>query len=558
MIHKLLRIELSKKTNMKTLKLILTLYILFIFFSTISAQRLDFCNSECQNNVIQTMDVYDCLDKEQEGSRHVKNIINELALLMDWNSYEDIKVIACSGHANCTATYDYGGRKTIIYDPAYLKITPSFGVESVNQLETDIKDWRIIGVLAHELAHLHKGDLKSSANIQYEERIAIELEADFYAGQMLALSGASLEDVKTVGNSFMEEACGHHPKRTDRLNSLMRGWLRINPNRDIVIPDSDSNLDIPSYEIPNLSEKRELNIEIDYLWTDLQAPINFQFATIDLKKDVEEQLLQPKWITFYEFDPQIEYEYENSENAKVFESFSIDFLEKQYQEALNDLQDNKSQYPIKMDNPLESKYTNEELWSIMREKRFFEKQNYNSFVSEYDVLYQESLEYNKKQFPNHPERVWHSFTRRAIDDIKEEMRKAYPSYFVQNPYVDTDGYMSYKSAMYKLKRNYQDYKVLFNQGALFLKYPESTLFDNDLQGVSSAVIIIKQLEGKKNFDVTLSPNEILIVTFESDSGRKGNFLFLNQDTNKLNVNESQIKKYNPGDVIYSLKKLEKE
>jgi len=210
------------------MKQVLLLLIAIFIPYTIKAQQIYFCSSECDKNISQTKNGYDCLEENKPSTAQIQAWVTDLSKAIDWTIHRQVKLIECVGHNNCTATYDLGNTKTIIYDPQYLKTgRPSFGADNVTSLGGNQYNWRVLAILAHELAHLNKGDLKSSHKISKQERQAIELEADFMSGQMLALLGANKEELIAAGSLYQEAACGNHPKRSDRVASMLRGWSRI-------------------------------------------------------------------------------------------------------------------------------------------------------------------------------------------------------------------------------------------------------------------------------------------------------------------------------------------
>lgn len=190
-----------------------------------SAQILH-CNNECTDVSQKYVDQYDCLDESNPPSLEVVEMVDRLKKVMDWEDLT-VQIIECDNHRNCTATTDMKGIKTIIYDPLYLKVgLPSFNVIATSQLK-ETENWRALAILGHELAHLFKGDLKSSNKLLKSERISIELEADFMAGKMLALLGATENQIKEVSSTFSIEACGNHPDQISRNRHLLLGWDRI-------------------------------------------------------------------------------------------------------------------------------------------------------------------------------------------------------------------------------------------------------------------------------------------------------------------------------------------
>ena len=82
-------------------------------------------------------------------------------------------------------------------------------------------NWRAVGILCHEIAHLLGGDTTRLASSHREES-----EADEWAGWAMARLGATLPEAKTVFETFSVQGSKTHPPRAARLASVARGWSK--------------------------------------------------------------------------------------------------------------------------------------------------------------------------------------------------------------------------------------------------------------------------------------------------------------------------------------------
>lgn len=110
----------------------------------------------------------------------------------------------------CPGAVDY-----IAYNAAWLT---TLYKETNNQ-------WALYAVIAHEIGHYTLSHDRTSLG---SER-ALELEADEYAGEVLAKMGASLADAQAAYRSrIMDSQADHtHPPIAERLAAVERGWGKI-------------------------------------------------------------------------------------------------------------------------------------------------------------------------------------------------------------------------------------------------------------------------------------------------------------------------------------------
>lgn len=107
-----------------------------------------------------------------------------------------------------------GGRNYIAFSPTWLKKVYD---------ETQNK-WALYGIIAHEIGHYVKGHQNTAVGSNH----TVELEADEYAGVILAKMGASLLNAQTAYRSkIMASLESHtHPPIAQRLAKVKEGWER--------------------------------------------------------------------------------------------------------------------------------------------------------------------------------------------------------------------------------------------------------------------------------------------------------------------------------------------
>jgi hypothetical protein len=99
--------------------------------------------------------------------------------------------------------------------------------------------WVLYAVMAHEIGHYVRGH----QHTQLGSNPQIELEADEYAGEVLAKMGASLNEAQTAFRSDKMRPQSHtHPPISERLKSVEAGWSRV--GRSLISACSDKFPDI--------------------------------------------------------------------------------------------------------------------------------------------------------------------------------------------------------------------------------------------------------------------------------------------------------------------------
>lgn len=86
----------------------------------------------------------------------------------------------------------------------------------------DADKWSMYGLLCHEIGH----HLQGHTLLDGGSKPPTELEADKFAGFVLANMGASEDEAISLWNTLPVEASKTHPGRADRVSVVRQGWSR--------------------------------------------------------------------------------------------------------------------------------------------------------------------------------------------------------------------------------------------------------------------------------------------------------------------------------------------
>ena len=146
-------------------------------------------------------------DPSDEARRIVGEICNALGVSQNFD-------LRASGVDNALATTD-GNRRIILYSTVFLK---KFSEDARTR-------WAAYSVLAHEIGHHFNGHDFSEEDPA--KRKIMELEADRFAGSVLSLLGASLDEAKAGIETFALDAeQPYHPSARARREALATGWTQ--------------------------------------------------------------------------------------------------------------------------------------------------------------------------------------------------------------------------------------------------------------------------------------------------------------------------------------------
>jgi hypothetical protein len=150
-----------------------------------------------------------------------KNIVDGMLTNIKWQ--ENFQLREQYGINNAYATI-IQNRRYIVYDNDFLENLDSYAGT----------DWASISVLAHEMGHHYYNHVISSSGSTPPK----EIEADYFSGYVMARMGASLDQAEAAMNKLgTDQASATHPRKTDRLNAITKGWNYGNN----VTPPQDNN-----------------------------------------------------------------------------------------------------------------------------------------------------------------------------------------------------------------------------------------------------------------------------------------------------------------------------
>ena len=203
-------------------KLIIFLFSVSLFAQDYGndAEALELCTTLQSNSFSSDLDADNALDRILSVVGLSKNFV----------------LSPCSDINNAVAV-SYKGVRYILYD-----------TEFMSMLSSNTSNWTNLFILAHEVGHhvnghsldlvLYAGDIVDAPEL--EKKRQQELEADEFAGFVLAKLGASLAQTKSSVSNFSNEDDIYrtHPKRDKRLASIEKGWNEGYK----VVPDTKNNI----------------------------------------------------------------------------------------------------------------------------------------------------------------------------------------------------------------------------------------------------------------------------------------------------------------------------
>lgn len=190
----------------------------------------------------------------------INRMVSELGLENRFN------MISCGTIENCQAVV-YDSKPYILYNKDFLNRVKSLNFSETSLKKTDKENWEALTVLAHELGH-HYNFHMTSPHPDKTNR-DFELEADEFAGRMMAKLGASLEQAQSVFNSssIPDEGTLNHPPRNQRLTAIKKGWKQVvntkkTINSEYIVDESEvMELAVPTITIWKLIEPNDGEFE---------------------------------------------------------------------------------------------------------------------------------------------------------------------------------------------------------------------------------------------------------------------------------------------------------
>jgi hypothetical protein len=175
-----------------------------------NAEALELCTTLQSNSFSSDLDADNALDRILSVVGLSKNFV----------------LSPCSGINNAVAV-SYKGVRYILYDPEFMSM-----------LSSNTSNWTNLFILAHEVGHhvnghsldlvLYAGDIVDAPEL--EKKRQQELEADEFAGFVLAKLGASLSQTTSSVSELPNEddTYSTHPKRDKRITAIKLGYNEAN------------------------------------------------------------------------------------------------------------------------------------------------------------------------------------------------------------------------------------------------------------------------------------------------------------------------------------------
>jgi len=204
---------MGKLDVMKKLLILLLLVPIFSFGQT--KDELQLCLAMQPSNFMSDSEAENVLDK-------ILNTIGASA---------NFVLIPCSEINNAAAT-SYKGIRYILYDKEFMQL-----------INSRTNDWASLAILAHEVGHHINGHsldiLLMAADVvetkSLENKRKQELEADEFAGFVLAKLGADLNSALSFTNIFTDkdDTYSTHPSKSKRVNAVKKGFNKAGGNSSV-------------------------------------------------------------------------------------------------------------------------------------------------------------------------------------------------------------------------------------------------------------------------------------------------------------------------------------
>ncbi|EPJ48557.1 MAG: hypothetical protein OFPI_29100 [Osedax symbiont Rs2] len=138
-----------------------------------------------------------------------------------WQIVEDIlQVSGLAPNFEVVASKDVGNAAALIRQQQRFL---AYNKDWMNSLKGDaMTRWRVYAVMAHEIGHHLQGHTIERGGSHPK----IELEADNYAGFILAGLGGSLKEALVLWQGLSKSGSSTHPARDQRLQAVELGWNR--------------------------------------------------------------------------------------------------------------------------------------------------------------------------------------------------------------------------------------------------------------------------------------------------------------------------------------------
>ena len=198
---------------MKKLLLLLLLVPVVSFGQT--KEELELCLAMQSSNFMTDSEAENALDK----------ILNTIG------ASKNFVLTPCSEINNAAAT-SYKGIRYILYDKEFMQL-----------INSRTNNWSSLAILAHEVGHhinghsvdilLYAADVVETKSLENKRKQ--ELEADEFAGFVMARLGASLNNALAFTEVFKEkdDTYDTHPSKSKRVNAVRKGFNKAGGNSSV-------------------------------------------------------------------------------------------------------------------------------------------------------------------------------------------------------------------------------------------------------------------------------------------------------------------------------------
>ena len=163
-----------------------------------------------------------CVDRQSNSftsSTEADNALDEILAVV--GAAKRFMLFPCDNIQNAIAYTSPTGLRYILYDPLFIE-----------SLVSGENYWSSMSILAHEVGHHINGHTLRGDISLYESRLK-ELEADEFAGFVLAKLGADIDVIKQVFLSIGvdgDDTYSTHPNKSRRVNAIVKGFERARSN----------------------------------------------------------------------------------------------------------------------------------------------------------------------------------------------------------------------------------------------------------------------------------------------------------------------------------------
>lgn len=485
---------------------------IIVFFFSISvfaqdygnnAEALEICTTLQSNSFSSDLDADNALDRILSVVGLSKNFV----------------LSPCSNINNAVAV-SYKGVRYILYDPEFMSI-----------LSSNTSNWTNLFILAHEVGHhvnghsldlvLYAGDIVDAPEL--EKKRKQELEADEFAGFVLAKLGASLAQTTSSVSMLSNEDDKYstHPKRDRRIAAIIKGYKNYKREIRVVSSQKDYN---PPVEIisGDWKTKTSSRAQTRKVWDTENSDNWSKMSPIDKKKWMMRVPLNEKKVTAtgisYDGADRVELiitfskwdnEYGLSPDMLLINDFDIDYLNTLKEKKGIDIEIN-----IRLGKELIPKASWDkpsEMDDILFDKLgFYPKQVYTHFEYLIDENIQGELYGGFKSWGI-------TYSQTTLSDLDKPFSfEDYEYEFKDKSYSYNEVYIAFTKSN---TSNFEEYLKLAEGEGLKIKTPKPYIFSpeffvitnkNDCDGKNKTKDILKFINGVKQ-------GKKLFIKFKSEN-----------------------------------------